>query len=182
MAGGFARSRERSSPRAAQRRAAGAGLDGESAHRARVVHKPRLLSDNGSSYLSGNRGMARRSRNGTWSWSAPSSPDPGQNRALAPGAQEPHSVGELLSARDLEAHIARFVEHYNHRRYHESLNNLTPAEVYFGRGQIILLERERIKRQTLRYAACSTTNKPPNIINQTSQASINCCRSLSQKL
>jgi len=34
MAGGFARSRERSSPRAAQRRAAGAGLDGESAHRA----------------------------------------------------------------------------------------------------------------------------------------------------
>ena len=49
---------------------------------------------------------------------------------------------------DLEAHIARFVEHYNHRRYHESLNNLTPADVYFGRGQTILLDRERIKRQT----------------------------------
>ena len=28
---------------------------------------------------------------------------------------------------DLEAQIARFVEHYNHRRYHESLQNLTPA-------------------------------------------------------
>ncbi len=40
---------------------------------------------------------------------------------------------------------------YNHRRYHESLNNLTPADVYFGRGHTILLERERIKRKTIEY-------------------------------
>jgi hypothetical protein len=39
-----------------------------------------------------------------------------------------------------------FVADYNHRRYH---NNLTPADVYFGRGQTILLQRERIKRQTI---------------------------------
>ena len=51
---------------------------------------------------------------------------------------------------DLEAHVRRFVEHYNHRRYHESLNNLTPADVYFGRTQTILLQRERIKRETIR--------------------------------
>ena len=51
---------------------------------------------------------------------------------------------------DLEAHIDRFVEHYNHRRYHESLQNLTPADVYFGRGQTILLQRERIKRDTIK--------------------------------
>jgi len=34
---------------------------------------------------------------------------------------------------DLEARIDAFVYHYNHRRYHESLDNLTPADVYFGR-------------------------------------------------
>ena len=45
--------------------------------------------------------------------------------------------------------IRAVVEHYNHRRYHESLQNLTPADVYFGRGQAILKQRERIKRATI---------------------------------
>ena len=50
---------------------------------------------------------------------------------------------------DLERQIDAFVEHYNNVRYHESINNLTPADVYFGRAQIILAERERIKRATI---------------------------------
>jgi putative transposase len=50
---------------------------------------------------------------------------------------------------DLEAQIGAFVADYNHRRYHESSDNLTPADVYFGRRQTILAERERIKRQTI---------------------------------
>ena len=48
---------------------------------------------------------------------------------------------------DLEAQFGAFVEHYNRRRYHD----LTPADVYFGRGQTILLERERIKRQAIEH-------------------------------
>ena len=50
---------------------------------------------------------------------------------------------------DLEVQIKAFVDHYNHQRYHESINNLTPADVYFGRGQAILKQRERIKRKTM---------------------------------
>ena len=50
---------------------------------------------------------------------------------------------------DLEAQIEAFVDHYNHQRYHESINNLTPADVYCGRGQSILKQRERIKRKTM---------------------------------
>jgi transposase InsO family protein len=50
---------------------------------------------------------------------------------------------------DLEAQIDAFVADYNHLRYHESIGNLTPANIYFGRGQTILIERERIKRQTI---------------------------------
>ena len=44
-----------------------------------------------------------------------------------------------------------FVEHYNHRRYHESLDNLISADVYVGRGRTILPERQRIKRKTIEH-------------------------------
>ena len=52
---------------------------------------------------------------------------------------------------DLEAQIERFIDHYNNRRYHESLDNLTPADVYFGRGPTILAQRARIKQQTIEH-------------------------------
>ncbi|GAA5062247.1 hypothetical protein GCM10023208_32460 [Erythrobacter westpacificensis] len=50
---------------------------------------------------------------------------------------------------DLENQIKAFVEHYNHQRYHESLDNVTTADTYFGRATAIIQRRERIKRQTL---------------------------------
>jgi transposase InsO family protein len=50
---------------------------------------------------------------------------------------------------DLEQSVGEFVTYYNHQRYHESLSNLTPADVYFGRGQAILQERRRIKEKTI---------------------------------
>ena len=43
------------------------------------------------------------------------------------------------------------VEHYNHQRYHKSLNNVTPADAYFCRAPGIIKQRERIKRQTIEY-------------------------------
>jgi hypothetical protein len=43
--------------------------------------------------------------------------------------------------------IRRF--HYNHRRLHESLQNVTPADVYEGRQMPIVDRRARIKRETL---------------------------------
>ena len=49
----------------------------------------------------------------------------------------------------LERALARFVEEYNHRRYHESLQNVTPADMYHGRQATILARRDRIKHRTL---------------------------------
>jgi putative transposase len=52
-------------------------------------------------------------------------------------------------ASDPEAQVEAFVDYYNHQRYHESINNLTPADVYFGRSQAILKQQERIKLKTM---------------------------------
>jgi len=68
---------------------------------------------------------------------------------MALNPQEPHPARELLSAWRTEARIGNFVAYYNHLRYHESIANLTPADVYFGRSQTILLEREGTKRHTI---------------------------------
>jgi hypothetical protein len=39
---------------------------------------------------------------------------------------------------DLAAQIGAFIEHYNLARYHESLENVAPADAYFGRASDIL--------------------------------------------
>jgi putative transposase len=117
---------------------------------ARVRHRPRLLSDNGPSYLAGD--LAR--------WLADNAIDHVRGAPCHPQTQgKIERWHQTLKNRillenhylpgALEAQVKAFVTHYNHQRYHESLRNLTPADVYFGRGHAILLERERIKRQTI---------------------------------
>ena len=50
----------------------------------------------------------------------------------------------------IEQAVEAFVEYYNHRRYHERISNVTPADVYFGRDQTIIRERRKIKDQTMK--------------------------------
>ncbi|MEM9223536.1 MAG: IS3 family transposase, partial [Pseudomonadota bacterium] len=50
----------------------------------------------------------------------------------------------------LEAAVGDFVDHYNHRRVHESIGNVTPADAYFGRAPAILEQRRKTKERTIR--------------------------------
>ena len=50
---------------------------------------------------------------------------------------------------ELEARIETFVDYYNQRQYHESLHNVTPVDVYFGREESILGQRRAIKRRAI---------------------------------
>ena len=58
-------------------------------------------------------------------------------------------LDNYYSPEDLIKAIAEFVYYYNYERYHESLGNLTPADIYFGRDKKILKERRKIKEKTL---------------------------------
>src|SRR3990172_4975252 len=49
----------------------------------------------------------------------------------------------------LERAVAAFVDYYNHRRYHEGIGNVTPADAYYGRRQAILDRRKEVSRRTL---------------------------------
>jgi putative transposase len=118
---------------------------------ARVAHKPRLLSDNGSSYVSGDLAKWLEGAGMDHVRGAPNHPQTqGKIERWHQTLKNRILLDNYYLPGDLEAHIDRFVEHYNHQRYHESLQNLTPADVYFGRGQTILLQRERIKRDTIK--------------------------------
>ena len=106
--------------------------------------------DNGSSYVSASwRNGSTHRTCGTRSRRALSSETQGKIERWHQTLKNRILLENYYLPGELEASIEPFVDHYNHRRYHESLDNLTPADVYFGRGQTILLERERIKRKTI---------------------------------
>ena len=125
-------------------------LDASGLDKARVLHRPRLLSDNGSSYISDDLAKWMRRHDMAHVHGAPYHPmTQGKIERWHQTMKNRILLENYYLPGDLERQIESFVADYNHRRYHESINNLTPADVYFGRGQTILLQRERIKRQTI---------------------------------
>lgn len=126
-------------------------LDASGCGRPTVLHRPRLLSDNGSSYIAGDLAVWLKDKRMEHVRGAPNHPQTQgkierwhqtlKNRILLENHYLPGA---------LEAAIGAFVDHYNHRRVHESLGNVTPADAYFGRAPAILKERRRIKEKTIR--------------------------------
>jgi hypothetical protein len=56
-------------------------------------------------------------------------------------------LDKYYSSEDIIKTIAEFLKYYNYERYHESLRNLTPADIYFARDKRVFRERNKIKEQ-----------------------------------
>jgi len=124
---------------------AASGLDGRR-------HRPRLLSDNGSSYVAGDLATWLGSQGIKHVRGAPNHPmTQGKIERWHQTLKNRILLENYYLPGDLEAQIGTFVDHYNHHRYHESLGNLTPAVVYTGRGQAVLERRNAIKRKTIEH-------------------------------
>ena len=122
-------------------------LEASGCYQVNIIHKPRLLSDNGSSYVSGE--FAAGQRHEALVRRAIPSANPGKMERWHQTLKNRILLENYFLPSDLEAQIEAFVDHYNHRLYHESLNNVTPPNVYFGRHKAILRQRDRIKRKTI---------------------------------
>jgi len=123
------------------------GLD-----QANVVHRPRLLSDNGPCYISGQFAEYLEDKGMTHTRGAPYHPQTqGKIERWHQTLKNRILLENYFLPGDLERQIEAFVEHYNHHRYHEALGNVTPADTYFGRAQSIIKRRERIKERTIEH-------------------------------
>ena len=118
--------------------------------KAKVVNKPRLLSDNGSSYISGDLAEWLHDRKMDHVRGAPNHPQTqGKIERWHQTLKNRVLLENYYLPGHLENRIGAFVEHYNNHRYHESLGNVTPADVYCGRASAIIERRNRIKKRTI---------------------------------
>jgi transposase InsO family protein len=116
-----------------------------------VRHRPRLLSDNGPAYVSEELKDYLATRGMTQTHGAPYHPmTQGKIERYHRSMKNEINLQKYYLPSELEQEIERFVNYYNNERYHESLNNVTPADVYYGRHQEIISRRERLKRRTLK--------------------------------
>lgn len=126
-------------------------LEASGCDKVNVRHRPRLLSDNGSSYIAIELADWLKDKGIDHVRGAPYHPQTqGKIERWHQTLKNRILLENYFLPGDLKGQIGRFITHYNHHRYHESLQNLTPADVYFGRGDQILQLRERIKQNTIK--------------------------------
>lgn len=133
---------------------------------ARVNHKPRLLSDNGPCYISGELAEYLKDNGLSHTRGRPYHPQTqGKIERWHRSMKHQILLNNYYLPCELQEHLHRFVSYYNHERYHESLNNLTPADVFYGRGEEILEQRDMIKRNTLAMRKQIHYDGQPNQMN-----------------
>ena len=104
-------------------------LQASGCDRAKVMHKPRLLSDNGSSYISGDLAEWLEEYKMDRVRGAPYHPQTqGKIERWHQTLKNRILLENYYLPRDLEKQIGQFVDHDNNRRFHVSLNNVTPAD------------------------------------------------------
>ncbi len=115
-----------------------------------VKHRPRLLSDNGPSYVSAELKDWLEDHGMGHTRGRPYHPmTQGKIERWHRSMKNQVLLENYYLPGDLKARIGEFIAYYNTQRYHESLNNLTPEDVYAGRGQTVLNRRMKIKQKTI---------------------------------
>ena len=117
----------------------------------KTKQKPKLLSDNGPCYVSSElKDYLENTENMKHVRGKPLHPQTqGKIERYHRTMKNVVKLNHYYHPDELVEALNKFVENYNNHRYHEALNNLTPADVYFGRTDKILEQRAIIKQQTI---------------------------------
>ena len=125
-------------------------LEKSGLEKVRVRHRPRLLSDNGPAYLSKELKQFLKRKDIDHIRGAPYHPQTqGKIERWHRSMKNIVQLQNYYSPSQLAEAIDDFVEYYNNQRYHESLDNMTPASIYYGKEKEVRSEREKIKRETM---------------------------------
>ncbi len=112
---------------------------------------PKLLSDNGSCYISEELACYLDQVDIKHVRGRPNHPQTqGKIERYHRSMKNVVKLENYYSPGELKHRLGEFVEYYNHRRYHESLQNVTPADAYFGRKERVLQKRRNIKIKTMK--------------------------------
>jgi putative transposase len=116
----------------------------------KVIHRPRLLSDNGPCYISKELKEYLRQQNLSHTRGKPFHPmTQGKIERFHRSMKNVINLNHYYLPWDLEEEIDKFVNYYNHERYHEGIQNLTPADVYAGKDKEIINKRDSTKKKTM---------------------------------
>jgi putative transposase len=116
-----------------------------------VVHRPRLLSDNGGCFISHEQQKYLEGH---------------EIRYVRTKTYHPMTQGKIeryhrtmknlilldhyYAPSELTERIREWVDYYNHERYHEAIDNVTPADKYQSRDRMVLERGEKGRRDTMR--------------------------------
>jgi len=113
--------------------------------------RPKLLSDNGPCYISHELKQFISDKNMEHIRGRPLHPQTqGKIERYHRSMKNIIKLEHYYFPEELKQRLAEFVDYYNNRRYHESLQNVTPSDVYFGRAKSILDQRRITKEKTMR--------------------------------
>jgi transposase InsO family protein len=113
--------------------------------------RPKILSDNGSCYISEDIKAFMKEKGITQVHGAPNHPQTqGKIERYHRSMKNVVKLHHYYSLSDLKKAIDEYIEYYNNERYHESLNNCTPASVYNGTNKIILEQRRLLKQKSMK--------------------------------
>ena len=113
-----------------------------------VEQAPKLLSDNGSCYISEDLKAYVQDRGIKHIRGAPGHPQTqGKIERYHRSMKNVIKLDNYHSPQQLNEAIAAFVTYYNTQRYHEALNNITPEDVFVGRQFEIFGKKGKTKTE-----------------------------------